>query len=112
MNFFKSHFRYHKRQRNGIFFLLAIIIALQLVYFNIDFSSKETIDFTTQEVVLFQREMDSLRSIELEKNSPKIYPFNPNFITDYKGYRLGMSVEEIDKLHDFRAKGNFSKTWD
>ncbi len=107
MNFFKSHFRYHKRQRNGIFFLLAIIIALQLAYFFTDFSSNETIDFRTHEVALFQYELDSLKAVELEKNTPKIYPFNPNFITDYKGSRLGMSIEEIDKLHGFRAKGNF-----
>jgi len=107
MKFLKSHFTYNKRQRNGVFFLLVIIIALQLGYFFIDFSSKETIDFTAQEVALFQHEMDSLRTIALEKNTPKIYPFNPNFITDYKGYNLGMSTDEIDKLHSFRAKGNF-----
>jgi hypothetical protein len=33
-----------------------------------------------------------------------LYPFNPNFITDFKGYKLGMSVQEIDLL-EYR-KGN------
>ncbi|WP_372793314.1 ComEA family DNA-binding protein, partial [Lutibacter sp.] len=37
----------------------------------------------------------------------KIYPFNPNFITDYKGYQLGMSIQEIDKLNSFRKSGNY-----
>ncbi|HKO78125.1 MAG TPA: helix-hairpin-helix domain-containing protein, partial [Flavobacterium sp.] len=34
-----------------------------------------------------------------------MHPFNPNFISDYKGYKLGMSVKEIDRLLNFR-KGN------
>jgi DNA uptake protein ComE-like DNA-binding protein len=37
----------------------------------------------------------------------KIYSFNPNFITDYKGYRLGMSVPEIDRLLAFRKEGKY-----
>ena len=107
MNFFKSHFRYNKRQRNGIFFLLLIIVTLQSVFFFIDFSSEGIVDISTSEILAFQKEMDSLKSIEIEKNKPKIYPFNPNYITDYKGYQLGMSVEEIDKLITFRSDGNF-----
>lgn len=107
MNFFKSHFRYNKRQRNGIFFLLLIIVTLQSVFFFADFSSERTVDISTSEISAFQKEMDSLRSIEVEKKNPKIYPFNPNYITDYKGYQLGMSVEEIDKLLTFRSDGNF-----
>jgi len=107
MNFFKSHFGYNKRQRNGIFFLLLIIVSLQSVFFFVDFSSKETLNFSSAEIAAFRREMDSLQTLELEKRRPKIYPFNPNFITDYKGYQLGMSIEEIDKLNSFREKGSF-----
>ena len=40
-------------------------------------------------------------------NSPKRHPFNPNYITDYKGYQLGLSTTEIDKLFKYRAAGNF-----
>lgn len=103
----KSHFSFNKKQRNGIFFLLLIIIALQIVFFYVDFSSEENIQITQKDVVAFQNEMDSLRLIEVEKAKPKIYPFNPNYISDYKGYQLGMSVPEIDKLFAFRAKGLF-----
>lgn len=34
-------------------------------------------------------------------------PFNPNFISDYKGYLLGMSPEELDRLHAFRKDGRY-----
>ncbi|RXP63344.1 helix-hairpin-helix domain-containing protein [Lutibacter sp. HS1-25] len=107
MNSFKSHFRYNKRQRNGILFLLIIIILLQLVFFFVDFSSEEKNSANSAKLIIFQQEMDSLRFVELENSKPKIYPFNPNYITDYKGYQLGMSVEEIDKLLDFRKNGAF-----
>ena len=36
-----------------------------------------------------------------------IYPFNPNFISDYKGYKLGMSTQEIDRLHQYRAQNKY-----
>lgn len=52
----------------------------------------------------YLQELDSLRQLAIENSKPKIYPFNPNFITDYKGYTLGMSIEEIDRLLTFRAK--------
>jgi DNA uptake protein ComE-like DNA-binding protein len=107
MNLLKSHFCYNKRQRNGIFFLLIIIVALQLIFFFVDFSSEENTNLSSAKINAFQNEMDSLRFVEIENSKPKIYPFNPNYITDYKGYQLGMSVEEIDKLLNFRNKGLF-----
>lgn len=107
MNFFKSHFRYNKRQRNGIFFLLLIIVILQIGFFFVDFSSNKNRDVSQSEFIRFKKEMDSLRISELEKRKPKTYPFNPNFITDYKGYQLGMSVDEIDRLLNFRTSGKY-----
>ncbi|WP_456377526.1 ComEA family DNA-binding protein [Lutibacter sp.] len=107
MNFFKSHFRYNKRQRNGIFFLLLLIISLQIVYFFVDFSSNETSNLSNNEIELFQKEIDSLKTISLKEKELKIYPFNPNFITDFKGYQLGMTIEEIDRLHTFRNNGSY-----
>ncbi|WP_298264536.1 helix-hairpin-helix domain-containing protein [uncultured Lutibacter sp.] len=107
MKIFKSHFWYNKRQRNGVFFLLTMIVLLQLIYFFVDFSSTDKIDFKEYKVQNFQKELDSLKLIQLKKKEPKIYPFNPNYITDFKGYQLGMSVEEIDKLLKFRAEGKF-----
>lgn len=34
-------------------------------------------------------------------------PYNPNYISDYKGYVLGMTPEEIDRLHRFRTSGQW-----
>lgn len=101
----KSHFQFSRKQRSGIFLLALIILIIQLIQLlPIDWSSdkyKEQLDLT-----LFQNEIDSLKQNAV-KNEIKIYPFNPNYITDYKGYTLGMSVEEIDRLLAFRSKGEW-----
>lgn len=92
-----------KGQQSGIFLLGLLIIGLLCVYFFVDFSSNDY-DFDNQEIAKFQKEIDSLKLVEIEKRKPKIYPFNPNFITDYKGYTLGMSNQEIDRLLQFRKQ--------
>ena len=107
MNFFKSHFWYNKSQRNGILFLIVIIVTLQLIYYFVDFSSDNKTDIDASELTKLQQHIDSLKEVKKEKEVIKIYPFNPNYLTDFKGYQLGMSVEEIDKLLSFRKAGNF-----
>ncbi len=107
MNIYKPHFWYNKRQRNGVFFLVVLIAALQFVYVFVDFSPREDVYANTNELDKFQEQIDSLKAIEIEKRKPKIYPFNPNYITDYKGYKLGMSVEEIDRLLLYRKQNKW-----
>ena len=63
--------------------------------------SSITLDADTQAQVL------ELKKSLIGKDTLKLYPFNPNFITDYKGYTLGLSVEEIDRLHDVRANNTY-----
>ena len=99
----KSHFLFTKQQRHGIFLLILIILVLQCVYFFVDLSSESLSEHKT-ELLRFNKEIDSLRSVELESRKPKRYPFNPNYITDYKGASLGMSNEEIDRLIAFRKQ--------
>ncbi|MGB6152911.1 MAG: helix-hairpin-helix domain-containing protein [Pricia sp.] len=106
----KSHFRFNKQERSGIFFLLLIIVSLQVgYYFYTNFSEN-----VQQDALVVDREVqhriDILKEASLKKDSIKIYPFNPNFITDYKGYTLGMSVAEIDRLHAFRKQNKFANS--
>jgi competence ComEA-like helix-hairpin-helix protein len=102
----KSHFQFSNKQRSGIFLLILIIIVLQLTYKFIDFTGDDK-QKNYNELNLFREELDSLRLAEIENNQPKIYPFNPNYITDYKGYTLGMTNEEIDRLHEFRKSNRW-----
>lgn len=107
MKIFKPHFWYNKRQRNGVFFLVLIIVVLQSVYVFVDFSSDDLIDINAEEIKSFQKQIDSLKLVELESRKPKTYPFNPNYINDFKGYQLGMSVEEINRLLTYRKQNKW-----
>jgi len=107
MNFFKSHLAYNKQQRNGVLFLLLLIAILQTIYFFVDFSSEEKTAFNNIEIVNFKKEFDSLQKVAINNSKPKIFPFNPNYLSDFKAYQLGLTVAEIDRLQDYRSKGKF-----
>jgi DNA uptake protein ComE-like DNA-binding protein len=102
----KSYFKFLQGQRAGIFLLFTIIITLQLFYFFTDFSSFSNVSPEKEEWLSLQSQIDSMKQEKLDY-VPKIYPFNPNFITDYKGYKLGMSVPEIDRLLAFRKENKY-----
>ncbi len=87
--------------------MLLLIIVLQVIYVFVDFSSKKMIDLDSPELVEFQNKIDSLKKEALEKRKPKKYTFNPNYITDFKGYQLGMTIQEIDRLHAYRKLNKF-----
>ncbi|MBT0608974.1 ComEA family DNA-binding protein [Aequorivita echinoideorum] len=102
-----SHFSFNRQQRSGILFLLFLLIGLLCLYFFVDFSEESSFDTSSSEIVALQKQIDSLQVAEIENRKPKRYPFNPNFITDYKGYTLGMTSEEIDLLLAYRKDGKW-----
>lgn len=106
MNKFKSHFLFSKKQRSGIFLLLIISVVLQLVYFFVDFPA-EDVSIAPDVLEAYNKDIDSLRLEKQKVNKPKPYTFNPNFITDYKGSKLGMSIKEIDRLLAYRKQGKW-----
>lgn len=117
MKGFKSRFKpfwklsdFNRQERSGIFFLLLLIVLFQVGYFLVKafYEPLETAIFS--EHIELQASIDALKEKAIAADAPQIYPFNPNFITDYKGYNLGMSVSEIDRLHEFRAKNKFVNT--
>ena len=103
----KSHFRFNKQERSGIFFLLSIIFVLQIGSYLI-----QSLEFDVEEESLSlnqneQIRIDSLLAAAKTAKEARRSSFNPNYISDFKGYELGMSVEEIDRLHHFRASGKY-----
>lgn len=54
----------------------------------------------------FQTEVDSLKKVK-QNQKFQIQPFNPNFISDYKGYQLGLTETELDRLFAFRKQNKF-----
>lgn len=110
MKFLKSHFALSRSQQNGIFVLVLLIIVLQAVLvfdlFSSDSDPKVSKDQQAQ-IDSFQKQLDSLNRSSRNLKKDTIFPFNPNFLTDFKGYQLGLNVEEIDRFLEYRSQGNW-----
>ncbi|CAL2087575.1 DNA uptake protein ComE-like DNA-binding protein [Tenacibaculum sp. 190524A02b] len=105
MKIFKPHFWYTKSQRNGVFFLGTIIVFLQAIYMFVDFSNEPEVD--TAEESHYIAIVDSLKKNKKRSGKFVIKPFNPNYISDFKGYKLGMNVDQIDRLHIHRKRNKY-----
>jgi len=102
----KTFFRFTSQQRTGIFLLLLIIVGMQIAFHFLEINIKDDNSLEKQQWLSLQSEIDTLK-VEKENFKPTIYPFNPNFITDFKGYKLGMSTAEIDRLLAFRKTNQY-----
>lgn len=101
--------RFSKGHYLGIAILICSIGLLQLFIYWFNNQKDTTSLALTQDEknwLLAQNEIDSIKEVNQE-NSNKIYPFNPNFISDYKGYKLGMTEAQIDKLHQLRKQNKY-----
>jgi DNA uptake protein ComE-like DNA-binding protein len=106
MQFNGRRFSFNRSNRIGMLYFASIIIIIFLLQFTYSYLSNEHDDdkwFTSDETAKLQDELDSLKNIQ-QKKKDTIYPFNPNFLTDYRGYKLGLSVEEIDRFLNFREE--------
>lgn len=111
MRFYESHFWYNKSQRNGILILAALITFIQIfLYFTDELFAPPERANNEDMIREIERKLDSMQSERSEYSRFQNYPFNPNFITDYKGYILGMSPKEIDRLLTFREQGRFVRS--
>lgn len=96
---------FSNKQRRALVVFVVIIVVLQVVILVVKDKSfaKETAEYKVDAVT--QLQIDSLKQLALKKFD--LQPFNPNFITDYKGFKLGMTTAEIDKLLKFRSTGKY-----
>ena len=91
-----------KRKARAVFLLLLLMFGVQVVIFYFH-KSRTSVDFLHYDAQL-QQHIDSLKRVV---SKPTIYPFNPNYISDYRAYFLGLSPVEIDRLHRYRDQGKW-----
>jgi len=103
----KFHTYFSRQQRLAVVLLILIIISLELFLVSNKSSPSDLHKVDPQIYVKFQKEVDSLIVQKRNQSTPKIHPFNPNYITDHKGYTLGMSTTEINRLHQYRAQNKW-----
>ena len=104
-----DNFRFSPAQKRGTLILVGIIIALQVLIFSFNFLLHQSHQINSESLILtqYQAKIDSLKSEKVSKNQPKIFPFNPNYLTEYRAYNLGLSATEFDRLENFRAQNQF-----
>lgn len=106
---FRFFFRFTKDQQKGILALFVLIVIFQISYFiicSVDFTSQDEKSAAEKEWLSHQEEIAVLKAKKgIHKDT--VYPFNPNYISDYKGYLLGLTVKQIDLLHAYRKSGKY-----
>lgn len=95
--------------RKGFLGLAMLIVILQGVLFFVKSNQKKEVAQYSVDTAT-ERYLDSLGQLALKKY--EMQPFNPNFITDAKGFKLGMTTQEIDRLLQYRASGKYVNSAD
>lgn len=93
--------KFSKSQRKGLLVLFALITLMQATIFWMVHRPGPKPE--KQSWAYLSPPTDTL--IRTRPKGPR--PFNPNFLSDYKAYMLGMSVAEIDRLFAFRKTGRY-----
>lgn len=101
--------KFTREQRSGIVALLLLMVITQVLYSVYFIKSGDSAVVSSRDELRWLALQSRIDSLKAEKGTEeqKIYPFNPNFISDYKGYTLKMSVAEIDRLHHYRKTNKF-----
>ena len=112
--FFRDYFTFNKRERNGVFVLLTIIILL-IVYLNVseNFYKKDPVDFSKfeKEMAALEQQNNSTFSKYENAESPTIeseityFNFNPNNLPEDDWMKLGLTQKQIKTIKNYEAKG-------
>ncbi len=91
-------------QRRGVFWTLFLFLLLHL---GITFLPKKTQKVYTFLVLdtIVQQQVDALIASKQTTDRDTIYPFNPNYISDFKAYQLGISMEAVFRIRAYRDTG-------
>lgn len=96
-----------KPQRGAVLILLVLLIAVQLYRLLVNFPELSPVDFSQAQS--YQTQLDSLR-IKENAQTPIVYQYNPNYLTDYRAYTLGLPPEAFDKLLRYRQTNSYVNT--
>lgn len=96
-----------KPQRGAVLILLVLLIAVQLYRLLVNFPELSPVDLSQTQS--YQTQLDSLR-IKENAQTPIVYQYNPNYLTDYRAYTLGLPPEAFDKLLRYRQTNSYVNT--
>jgi DNA uptake protein ComE-like DNA-binding protein len=101
----KELFKIPLIHRRGLLALFLLLLSLQICIFC--YEPKISTSQKDNELLLkLEREYHKKLTERMQKQFQN-KPFNPNFLTDYKAYMLGIPTEAYDKLQAFRKQGKY-----
>lgn len=103
MKFIGPRFYLTKAQRNALVILTALLLSFSFLKELISMAEPTQWDETA--MLKHQNWIDSIARSTPSK--PKRNPFNPNYLTDYRAYELGLDSPSIDRLLAFRKSGKW-----
>jgi len=103
----KFYTYFSNQQRLAVVGLILVIVFLEVLSIFPKPNVYDGFQVDLESYLKFQNEITQQIVLNEIKSAPKIYPFNPNFITDYKGYKLGMNSKEINRLLLYRAQNKW-----
>ncbi|RLD59942.1 MAG: hypothetical protein DRJ01_10560 [Bacteroidetes bacterium] len=106
MGFLKEYFSFSRSEKNGILFLLVIIIILIAFPKFLYLFQKEDVNYDYSE---FSKQIDELENSikEKNKNSNKesLFYFDPNNTTKKQWKKLGLNQKQIKIINNYISKG-------
>ena len=96
-----------KPQRGAVLILLVLLIAVQLYRLLVNAPELSPVDLSQAQS--YQTQLDSLRTKE-NAQTPIVYQYNPNYLTGYRAYTLGLPPEAFDKLLRYRQTNSYVNT--
>ena len=103
----KFYTYFSNQQRLAVVGLILVIVFLEVLSIFPKPNGYDGFQVDLESYLKFQNEITQQIVQNEVKSAPNIYPFNPNFITDYKGYKLGMNSKEINRLLLYRAQNKW-----
>ena len=103
----KFYTYFSNQQRLAVVGLILVIVFLEVLSIFPKPNGYDGFQVDLESYLKFQNEITQQIVLNEIKSAPKIYPFNPNFITDYKGHKLGMNSKEINRLLLYRAQNKW-----
>src|SRR6056300_378869 len=103
----KFPFVLSKSQRGALIILLMGVLFLLTI--QLTFQDNVSVDFDLAETNRYQQKLDSLRDHQPVAKVPS-FRYNPNHLTDYQAYSIGIPPQAFDRIERYRSEGNYFRS--
>jgi competence protein ComEA len=103
MKFIGPHLQLRKAQQNAL--LILVVLLLCIPFINDFVKISKPIQWDEKAMAQHQKWIDS--TVKSDTKKLNLYPFDPNYLSDYRAYMLGMERHSFDRLMAHRKLGKW-----